>query len=259
MNDFIIPPESLLSPECPELVATVSETRVIRSTPHHSHTSGQLFGAVRGLLSVDAGNHRWVVPATHAVWIPPEMKHALLSHGPFAGWSVWVGSEKCKSLPESAHVLPVSGLLREGVLRAASWDNCKLSAAQSHLAEVILYEIRSTEPVPLGLPMPIEPRLQKIARALSDEPGNGRTMEEWARWAGIPSRTISRRYVIETGLSFTEWRQRVRLLKALELLAEGSSVKSVALDSGYENVSAFIALFRQAFGVTPGRYTSTSK
>ena len=53
---------------------------------------------------------------------------------------------------------------------------------------------------------------------------------------------------------FTEWRQRVRLLRALEMLAADMSVTRVALELGYENVSAFIALFRRTFGVTPGRY-----
>ena len=73
-------------------------------------------------------------------------------------------------------------------------------------------------------------------------------------WAGIAPRTLTRRFVAETGFSFTEWRQRVRLLKALEMLAAGKSVTTISLDLGYGNVSAFIALFRRTFGVTPGRY-----
>jgi AraC-like DNA-binding protein len=31
-------------------------------------------------------------------------------------------------------------------------------------------------------------------------------------------------------------------------------VTTVALELGYDNVSAFIAMFRRTFGVTPGRY-----
>ncbi|TKR55717.1 AraC family transcriptional regulator [Allopusillimonas ginsengisoli] len=65
---------------------------------------------------------------------------------------------------------------------------------------------------------------------------------------------MTRRLVAETGFSFTEWRQRVRLLKALERLVAGRSVTAVALDLGYDNVSTFIALFKRIFGVTPGRY-----
>jgi len=47
---------------------------------------------------------------------------------------------------------------------------------------------------------------------------------------------------------------RARLLRGLELLAEGQSVTTVALELGYCNISAFIALFKRTFGVTPTRY-----
>ena len=40
----------------------------------------------------------------------------------------------------------------------------------------------------------------------------------------------------------------------VELLAAGKPVTAIALDLGYDNVSAFIALFRRMFGTTPGRY-----
>ena len=43
---------------------------------------------------------------------------------------------------------------------------------------------------------------------------------------------------------------------ALEKLAAGAPVTTVALDLGYDNVSAFIARFRATFGITPGRYAA---
>jgi len=46
----------------------------------------------------------------------------------------------------------------------------------------------------------------------------------------------------------------VRLMRALELLAAGSSVTDVALSVGYASPSAFVARFRQVLGSTPGRY-----
>jgi AraC-like DNA-binding protein len=85
-------------------------------------------------------------------------------------------------------------------------------------------------------------------------PADSRTVDEWARWAGITARTLSRRFPHETGLTFTEWRHRARLMRALERLAEGDAVTAVALDLGYSSVSGFIALFRRAFGVTPAAH-----
>jgi len=167
---------------------------------------------------------------------------------------VYVSAASCADLPDKPRMMLTSGLLREAVTRASSWNGDILSEAQSRLAGVILDEIRTLPEEFLGLPMPQDVRLLKIARALSDRPDDERRMEEWAMWAGIAPRTLTRRFVTETGFSFTEWRQRVRLLKALEMLAAGKSVKTIALDLGYGNVSAFIALFHRTFGVTPGRY-----
>jgi len=205
---------------------------------------------------VDTNSSRWVVPATQAVWIPPGVIHGHRSHGPFEGWSVYVSAASCTDLPDRPRMMTTSGLLREAVARAASWEGDTLNEAQSRLAGVILDEIRTLPEEFLGLPMPQDARLLKIARALSDRPDDERRMEEWAMWAGIAPRTLTRRFVAETGFSFTEWRQRVRLLKSLEMLAAGKSVTTIALDLGYGNVSAFIALFRRTFGATPGRYES---
>jgi len=261
MAPTLIPLEQASSAGEPLLLAVAQQSGTVRMTRRHRHARGQLLGAAQGLLSVDAGNSRWVVPATHAVWIPPDVPHGLRSHGPFAGWSVYVAAPACAELPDEPCILAVSGLLREAVARAASWKDktLNLNAAQLRLAGVILDEIRMLPHEALGLPMPQDARLLKIARALSDRPDDERRMEEWANWAGIAPRTLTRRFTAETGFSFTEWRQRVRLLRALELLAAGKPVTTIALDLGYDNVSAFIALFRRTFGVTPGRYDSSTR
>ena len=59
-------------------------------------------------------------------------------------------------------------------------------------------------------------------------------------------------------MSFQAWRQQRRLLRALELLATGADVTTVALELGYDNPSAFIAMFRRCLGTTPARYLATT-
>ncbi|MGK5035343.1 helix-turn-helix domain-containing protein [Janthinobacterium sp. LB3P118] len=44
-----------------------------------------------------------------------------------------------------------------------------------------------------------------------------------------------------------------RLLATL-LLAQGHSVKAVALELGYKNTSGFVTMFRKAVGKPPARY-----
>ena len=55
-------------------------------------------------------------------------------------------------------------------------------------------------------------------------------------------------------MTFAKWRQQLRLLRSMELLASGEKVSAAALESGYTSASAFIAMFRRELGTTPRRY-----
>ena len=70
----------------------------------------------------------------------------------------------------------------------------------------------------------------------------------------MTARTAARLFAKETGLTFAQWRQQLRLLKGMQWLSQGRSVTEVALEVGYLDVSGFITVFKQAFGDTPARY-----
>lgn len=237
--------------------ADVTVTRLespSRTTGRHNHPQGQLYGTMAGTVSVGTERGRWVIPPANAIWLPPHHGHDLESHGPFRGWSVYVAEPRCAGLPAGPRVIQVSGLMREAVARASEWTSAPRTPAQERIAGVILDEIGSLPEQRLDLPMPADARLARIAKAIAAEPADGRRMEDWAAWAGIAPRTLTRLYRAETGFTFKVWRQRARLLRALEQLAAGNTVTTVAIDLGYESVSSFIELFRAHFGVTPGRF-----
>jgi len=236
------------------LVARAGVERTTRVTPPHQHPEGQLFGATRGVLTVGIDAGLWVLPASHAVWVPPHHRHSLRSHGAFDGCSVYVAEQSCADLPHEACAIPCDGLLREAIARAARWSDAPADAARERIVDVILDEIRAAPRATPGLPLPADARLMRIVRALLDDLGDPRGLVEWAAHGAISPRTLSRRFLAETGLTFADWRQRARLMRAVEMLAAGTPVTTIALSLGYDNVSAFIAMFRRQHGVTPGRF-----
>lgn len=255
MNDHPILPVALVtSSDGPFLRGAELTQRETRVTPPHCHARGQLVGASNGLLSIGLDDHDWVVPALHAIWIPPHRTHSLRSFGPFSGWSVFVAEPRCAALPSVPRAIRASPLLHEAVRRAARWGDQELDAAQMRIAEVILDEIAAAPVEALGLPRPRDPRLVRITDALATNLADSRRLEEWAMWAGVAPRTLSRRFAAETRMTFAQWRQQARILRALEMLADGMPVTTIALDLGYDNVSAFIEMFRRTLGTTPGRY-----
>ena len=199
---------------------------------------------------------RSVVPAGQVIWIPPGVEHGAETHGPFVGWAAYLAPDACEDLPDVPRTLSMSALLRAAISRAATWADDVLDPAQQRIAAVIADEIRALTPAPTALPMPIDTRLRKIANALIAAPSDTRRLQDWADWAAVAPRTLTRRFASETGYAFETWRHRLRMMCALEKLAAGAPVTTVALDLGYDNVSAFIARFRATFGITPGRYAA---
>ena len=65
---------------------------------------------------------------------------------------------------------------------------------------------------------------------------------------------MERAFKSDVGMTFGKWRQQLRLMHAMRLLAEGSKVTYAALEAGYSTPSAFISMFRKALGMTPREY-----
>ena len=254
MSDLNLDPATLSMPDGPLIIVAAGTADTERTSGPHSHARGQLMGSMRALLTVGVEDGVWIVPAIHAVWLPPHHVHYAGSHGPFYGWSAYIDEHACADLPQRPCTLRTSPLLREAVLRAATWPIGPLDAARARLAAVIIDEIRSLPVEPFGLPLPQDARLLRVARALIADPADDRDLDAWAHWAATSPRTMSRRFVAETGFTFTAWRQRARMMRSLEMLAADLPVTSIALDLGYATASAFISLFRRTFGQTPSAY-----
>ena len=151
-------------------------------------------------------------------------------------------------------MLAVSALLRE-VIIALSDSVAECDARQrANLEAVALDQLRQVDELPLYLPALHDDRPAAVAALLRTDPSDGRTLAQFGAAVGASERTLSRLFRRETGMSFPQWRTQLRLHHALVLLAGGSPVTSTALACGYQNPSAFIEAFRQAFGSTPGRY-----
>jgi AraC-like DNA-binding protein len=223
--------------------------------PLHQHSFAQLLYASSGVMTVTTEHGTWVVPPDRAVWVPARVDHAIRMTGRVSMRTLYLSDALGPLAGGSCSVVQVSALLRESILRAVAFaKRYPELGAEARLVAVIADEIRAAPTAPLHLPLPRDPRARRVADALRANPGDPRTLADWARVAGASVRTLERVFERETSLPFGAWRQQARLLRALEQLASGDPVTSVALDLGYETPSAFIAMFRRALGTSPGKY-----
>ena len=227
-------------------------------TPLHSHPRGQLLYAARGTLTTTAEEGCWVAPPERAIWIPAGVSHVTQHSVGTELRSIFVRKDAVPSLPTRCAVIQVSPLLRELLLAVvrlpALYDE---EGAEGRLVRVLLDRIATLPDEPLHLPMPASGRLRVLASEIAKRPDL--PLANAARKAAMSPRSLARHFLDETGLTFGSWQRQARLLRALELLGNGSSVSDVAFTLGYQSTSAFIAMFRRTFGTTPTRYFAVSR
>ncbi len=221
----------------------------------HSHPRGQLIYASRGVMRVFCENESWIVPPYQAVWVPPNIKHDVFFPGKVTLRNLFIDQSVTDNLPQKCKVLKINELLHQLIIKASNiGENYQKNSSEYRLMMVVIDELIEALPTELGLPTGTDQRLLKVINILLKNPQDNRGLDNLGKLAGASSRTLSRLFIKETGLSFGTWRKRLRLQEAIKLLDKGQSVSEVAFQLGYKSSSAFIEMFRHALGESPINY-----
>ena len=221
----------------------------------HRHPWIQLAYAAQGVIEVRTDRGRYVAPPQRAVWIPQEIPHRVWCRAGTSIRSLYIDSGAGHSRGDACRVLVVDSLLRE-LIDAFSLVPVRyaVDGADGRLAAVLLDRIAAAPEADLMLPLPSDPDLRQLCRSAQLHPSRKASLRALSEQRGVSEKTLSRLFLRETGLTFRAWLQRMRLLGALPALERGARVTDVALDCGYESLSAFIAAFRKLFDASPGEF-----
>jgi len=218
----------------------------------HTHARDQLLYAASGTMHIRTAQHAWLVPPDRALYMPAGFVHSVAMHGPVEMRTLYIAPGSMPGLPREPRALAARELLR-ALIDALFEEPVEYGVGSrgDRVARLILDEIVRAEPLALSIPMPRDRRLLRVCEGLIAAPESGLSLEDWARAAGASARTLARLFQSECGMSFSAFRQRVRLHAAIDALSRGMPVGAVARDHGYRSASAFSAAFRAALGVTP--------
>ncbi|MFF3223343.1 AraC family transcriptional regulator [Nocardia suismassiliense] len=218
----------------------------------HEHPQHQIAWAARGVIAVEVGDNRWVLPPTRALWIPGGVRHRTGSADGAEMRGIYIEPERCPVAFTAPTMMRVTRLLHElfDHLGAPGTDS-----ARRERAEAVVFDlVEPVDVIPIGAHSPTDPRARQVADALTADPTDDRTLAEFAAAVATSPRTLARLFVAETGISFGQWRTQIRLTASLPLLAANLPIARIAGRVGYATPSAYVAAFRRAVGVSPGKY-----
>jgi AraC-like DNA-binding protein len=221
----------------------------------HRHSWGQFVYANKGVLLVVTDANSYIVPPEQGVWLLPNVSHEVTAITNVKLTSFYFDNQLLEKLPEQCCVLRIDHFLKALILEANLVTNDYLwSGADGLLLRLILEKLSLAPNVIFQLPFPKDPKLLTMLSLLQKDPSNKYKLKQWGEIIGASSRTISRLFKKETGLSYSIWRQRFNIQIAISLLSKGEPISNISSHLGYETPSAFTHMFKTNTGMTPSSY-----
>ena len=240
----------------PETVRFRDEQLLAETEFHyHHHDFGQLLYVVSGVMDLDAGEQRFLAPPEFSVWIPAKVGHASYNKKSLSFKVLDIAPSWGEGLLDKPCLIQLSPIF--STIFADFFHReiyIPQTAADLRLAQVLIDQLKISPIHHTYLPSSKDKLLAPILAALEQNPADNTSLAQWAKKRYTSERTLSRRCQHELGMSFSEWRQRLRFLHAISLLEQGKNVNEVAFDVGYSSSSSFIAMFQQFAGTTPERF-----
>lgn len=216
----------------------------------HVHDFHLLSWSATATVTHRTADRDWLVPPTHALWMPAGVPHAVAVVRGGLGYGVILSARGGKAPWTEPTGVLVTPLVRELIVHLDRNPGRARARAEALLVELL-------EPVPsttFQLPIPADPRLRDITEALLADPADGRDLAAWAGHVAASVRTVTRLFQAETGMTFAQWRTHARIRAALTHLADGVPVGATARAVGYRKPGAFAEAFRRVTGQLPSVY-----
>ena len=230
-------------------------------TPWHVHDLHQIAYAAEGVVQVETRAARYLLPPQQAVWIPAGLPHkTTLKH--VRDISLFFDPSLIPGVADRVRVIEVEPVFREMIIYSTRWPIDRPSSDHLGLAyfsalAALVAEWLDQE-LPYQLPTSADPCIA-LAMRFTDEHLASVTLQEVCSMVALSERSLRRRFVSETGLTWREYLLRSRLMRSMALLSESNStIAVIASKVGFSNASAFARAFAGFTGQSPSDYRSRS-
>lgn len=232
----------------PTLIAITEPTaEPLEATLADQEGLHRLIWPSRSALQIRTERSIYTVHPPFGLWVPSD--HAVSVQGSAPAWIASWSPETCPATWDRVARLPVADVVGPLLIHLSEFAGRAQSEA---LVSAIVDELhQALQVAATPLPFPIDARARSVADALASDPSIPWELDDWAQDVGASARTLRRLFREETGLTFRQWRLRLRTQAAIPLLLDGVAIERVATHCGYRSSDAFTRAFQAETGHKP--------
>lgn len=221
----------------------------------HTHSWGQINCVYSGIGSFSSKDRRLIGLPGVGIWFPPHCVHECYNHHQMLFRVMNVAPDICERLPKEACMLGLTDIFQtvfaDFFNRQSQYP---VTPEESRLTRVLIDQLKITSTQDYFLPTTTDPILEPIIKHIEQNPADNLNVTHWAKELFTSERTINRKFQRCFGMSYREWRVRLRFLYAVTLLRQDITIEEIAFSLGYSSSSAFISMFQKFAHTTPQRY-----
>lgn len=226
----------------------------------HCSLWGDFNLSLNGLLEFQVDNTQFLSPPNYAIWIPPHTEHCSLAldHAITHYICIRIHPSLCQYFSDQCKTISLTSFFQQCLAEYLNdqHDNVQPEPAikrkyKQHLLEIIFDQLRMATTHDHYLPQSHLAILKDILNQLKHPARFQHSLTQILSEFEISERHCARLSQQHLGMSLAEWRNRAKIIFAIEALQQGQGVKKIAYELGYKHSSSFISFFKRYTGKTP--------
>ncbi|MCH4246705.1 MAG: helix-turn-helix transcriptional regulator [Acinetobacter populi] len=222
----------------------------------HSNLWGDFNFSLDGILEFNIDQQVYLSPPTFGLWIPPHTPHQAISRYDQETRFICfrISPTLSRHLAATPSVIQISPLISFITQHLLDQRTQQTPLQQWHKLLVLFDELSTAPSHEHYLPLSNDIALKKITDFLLQPQHHALKLHSICTHFAMSERHLLRLFQQHFAMSISEWRNRAKLIYAIDQLKLNVSIKKIALDLNYHHPSAFIEFFKRYTNMTPEQF-----
>lgn len=219
----------------------------------HSSLWGDFNFSLNGTLEFDIEGKYYLSPPSYGLWLPPRTEHQSLPVEHEIHYiCIRLHPRFGDALGDVCRCFSIQPFFRSLVIQIL--EQQKQNPAPEyleHLLQVLFDQLKQAPAYTHYLPQSTHPTLAPILDQLANPELFHMSLQQVLYNFTVSERHVLRLSQQELQLSLSEWRNRAKIIFAINQIRQGTTIKQLAYTLGYHHSSSFIEFFKRYTGQTP--------